>query len=86
VYQKILEFYDAAIELLTKKGAKLVMRMVLENDRLPNIVQEFLTCADRLHKVIQNATIDILEDIRQLLYDQECKISILNFFFLFFFF
>ncbi|KAJ6019002.1 hypothetical protein N7522_001069 [Penicillium canescens] len=71
VYQKILEFYDAAVELLTRKGAKLVMRMVWDNDRLPTIVQEFLTSADNLNKVIQKATMDILEDIRKQLYAQD---------------
>ncbi|KAJ5934388.1 hypothetical protein N7466_003935 [Penicillium verhagenii] len=52
VYRKMLEFYDAALTILKRKGAK-------------------LTSADELQKVIQKATIDILEDIRKMLYAQE---------------
>jgi hypothetical protein len=73
VYQKILEFYNAALEILTRKGAKLVLRLVLENDRLPNIVKDFLACADTLKFIIQKATIDILDDIRNVLYAQDSK-------------
>lgn len=73
MYQKILEFYDAALNILTRKGAKMVMKMVLETDRLPTIVQEFLASADKLQMVIQKATLDILEDIQKLLYANECK-------------
>lgn len=45
---KLLEFYNVAVEILTKRGAKLVMRMVLENDRLPNIIKDFLNRAENL--------------------------------------
>lgn len=51
----------------------MVMKMVLETDRLPTIVQEFLASADKLQMVIQKATLDILEDIQKLLYANECK-------------
>jgi hypothetical protein len=71
VYQNLLEFYNVAFEILTRKGAKLVMKMILENDRLPNIVQEFLKHADTLRKLVQKATLEIVEDIRSMLYDQE---------------
>ncbi|KAF2678070.1 hypothetical protein K458DRAFT_423476 [Lentithecium fluviatile CBS 122367] len=71
VYQKILEFYAAAHEILTKKGGKLVMTMVLETDRLPNIIQDFLGCADTLRKLIEKATWEIVEDIKSMLYDRE---------------
>jgi len=71
VYQKLLEFYNVAFEILTRKGAKLVMKMILENDRLPNIVQEFLGRAEHLQKLVQNAIWEILGDIQTMLYDQE---------------
>ena len=73
VYQKILEFYKVAFEILTRKGAKLVMKMILENDRLPNIVQDFLRHADTLRKLVQKATWEIVEDIKAMLYDRESK-------------
>ncbi|KAJ5612711.1 hypothetical protein N7510_005905 [Penicillium lagena] len=71
VYQKILEFYTVAFEILTRKGAKLVMKMFLENDRLPNIVREFLRCSKMLRIVIENATFEIGEDMKRMLYDSE---------------
>ncbi|MCJ1435357.1 hypothetical protein MMC27_004729 [Xylographa pallens] len=71
VYQKILEFYKVAFEILTRKGAKLVMKIILENDRLPNIVQDFLRNAGTLRKVVQKATLEIVVDIKTMLYDHE---------------
>ena len=47
------------------------MTMILETDRLPNIVQEFLGHADVLHKLIQKSTWEIVEDIKSMLYDRE---------------
>ena len=75
VYRQILEFYKVAFEILTKKGAKLVMKLVLETDRLPGIVQEFLRHARNLGKLVQNATWEIVEDIKSMLYDRESKSS-----------
>jgi hypothetical protein len=48
-----------------------VMRVILENDRLPNIVQDFLKHAGNLGKLVQKATLEIVEDIRTMLYDHE---------------
>ncbi|KAF2416555.1 hypothetical protein EJ08DRAFT_99133 [Tothia fuscella] len=71
VYQKILEFYSVAHEILTKRGRKLVMKMVLETDRLPTIIQDFLKLAETLRKFIEKATWEIVEDIKTMLYDRE---------------
>lgn len=71
VYQEILEFYKVAHEILTNRGRKLVMKMVLETDRLPKIVQDFLRHADTLRKLIEKATWEIVEDIKGMLYDRE---------------
>ena len=75
VYQKILEFYKVAHEILTKRGTKLVMKMILDTDRLPNVVQDFLRHADTLRKLIEKATWEIVEDIKAMLYDSESKSS-----------
>lgn len=48
------------------------MKLIRENDRLPNIVKEFVTRADELHMVIQKATLDILDDIQNAIYAQTC--------------
>lgn len=73
VYEKILEFYKAALDILSRKGAKFVMKMVLETDRLPNIVQDFLKCSDHLRKVVEKAILDVSDDIRSMFYDRESK-------------
>lgn len=75
MYQKILEFYKVAHEILTRRGVKLVMKMILETDRLPNIVQDFLRHADTLRKLVEKATWEIVEDIKAMLYDSESKLD-----------
>ncbi|PKX89144.1 NACHT domain protein [Aspergillus novofumigatus IBT 16806] len=47
--------------------------MVLETDRLPSIVSEFLRYSDTLRNLIQKATWEIMEDIKLMLYDYESK-------------
>lgn len=74
VYQKLLEFYKVAYEMLSRKGTKLIIKMVLETDRLPNIVQEFLKYSDTLRNLIQKATWEIVEDIKAMLYDHESNL------------
>jgi hypothetical protein len=78
VYQKLLEFYNAAFEILTRKGAKLVITMILENDRLPDIVKDFLKHADYLRQLVQKATWEIVEDIKAMLYDQSSTFNTLD--------
>jgi hypothetical protein len=53
-----------------------VMKMVVEKDRLPDIVQDFLRHADTLRKFVQKATWEIVEDIKSMLYDRESKVLI----------
>ena len=50
-----------------------MMKMILENDRLPKIVQDFLKKAETLRKLVQKATWEIVEDIKAMLYDRESK-------------
>lgn len=49
------------------------MKMILESDRLPNLVQDFLKHAEILRKLVQKATWEIVEDIKAMLYDRESK-------------
>lgn len=74
-YQKILEFYEAALEILNRRGTKLIIKTVLEDDRLPNIVQDFLNCSDFLQKLIGNASLEITGEIKEMCYDRESKAS-----------
>lgn len=74
VYRKILEFYKAGYEILTRRGARLVMKIVVETDRLPAIVDDFLRHADILRNLVQKATWEIVDDIKSMLYDRESKL------------
>ena len=51
----------------------MVMQMALDNERLPNIVEDFLRYSDTLQKLVQKATWEIVEDIKAMLYDHESK-------------
>ncbi len=75
MYQKLLEFYKVSLEILTRKGAKLIMKIVLDNNRLPDIVKDFLKYSDTLRKLVQKATWEIVEDIKAMLYDHESKFT-----------
>lgn len=69
VYRKILEFYKAGLEILTRRESKLV------TDRLPIIVEDFLRYADILRSLVQKAAWEIVGDIKSMLYDRESKFS-----------
>ncbi|KAF4124385.1 NACHT domain [Geosmithia morbida] len=71
VYRKLLEFYRAAFEMLTSRGTRLIVKLTLEEDQLPGIVQDFLRHADYLRRLVQKATWEIVEDIKAMLYDAE---------------
>lgn len=52
------------------------MSLMLQDSRLPAIVADFLREADNLRKIIQKATLEIVEDIKAMLYDRESKFVI----------
>jgi len=47
----------------------------LENGRLPNIVQDFLKHAGKLRELVTKAMLEIIEDIKDMLYDHESMFS-----------
>lgn len=55
---------------MAKKGMQLAIALLSEGGTPPDIVQDFLTHPEILHKIVQKATLEILEDIRSLLYDE----------------
>lgn len=71
VYQKLLEFYQAAYNIVTKKGFALVLRTMIASERLPQIVNEFLKQTEFLQKVIGAATAQILKDVEDMVYEQQ---------------
>lgn len=71
VYQKLLEFYRAAYNIVTRKGIKLILRVMLEAERLPKIVEEFIDQIDSLRKFIEMAAAEIVRDIQNMLYDTQ---------------
>jgi hypothetical protein len=72
----MLEFYKVTYEMLSQKGAKLLIKIVLETNRLPSIVSEFLQYSNTLRNLIQKATWEIIEDIKLMLYNYESKSSL----------
>jgi hypothetical protein len=71
VYQKLLEFYVSAHGLLMKECARLLFAVVSDNSTLPSIVADFLKQASQLQKVVEKATLDIVTDIKAMLYDEK---------------
>lgn len=61
-----------------QRGRKLAIKMVLETDRLPNIIQDFLVRAEVLRKLIEKSTWEIVEDIKSMLYDRESKLVLID--------
>lgn len=76
VYKKLLEFYHAAYEILSRNGANVIVGLMLDNGHLPSIVQDFLKQSDSLRKLVQKATLEIVQDIKVMLYDQESKLTL----------
>ena len=53
---------------------KLLIQMASERERLPEIVEDFLRQADILQKVVQKAAVEVVLDVRNMLYDSTSKI------------
>lgn len=73
--KKILEFYKAACDILTRKGAKLITTITFKNARFTDIVQDFLRYAESLHKIVQVVIADILGEINHMVCDNHSKFS-----------
>ncbi|KAL2202401.1 hypothetical protein CC79DRAFT_1361506 [Sarocladium strictum] len=78
VYQKLLDFYVSAHGVLMKEGARLLFAVVSDNSTLPSIVADFLKQAAHLQKVVEKATLDIVTDIKAMLYDEKTCIFLLQ--------
>lgn len=72
-YKKILEFYEAALGILNSHGTKLILNTILDNDRLPKIIEDFLDSSQLLHQVVGKANYEISADIQEMCYDRESK-------------
>ena len=75
VYEKLLEFYVSAYELLSKRRTRLVLAVISDTGKLPDIVKDFLTQAEHLRNIVAKATFDILQDIKFMLYDERSMYS-----------
>lgn len=74
VYKDLLNFYIAALDILTSKAFVLALVCDQLNQRLPTIVSDFLTHASLLRDNIGNATLELVTDIRKLLQDNKSKL------------
>lgn len=75
VYREILEFYRVAHEILTRTGVKLMIKMVLETNRLPEIIAQIVNHAASLERLVSKATWEIVQDIQIMLYDSQSKFA-----------
>lgn len=75
VYKSLLEFYKVAHEMLTRKGMALTLAVLSNSGPLPDAIQTFLGHATTLHKVVSKATLEIVQDIKRLLCDQESTLK-----------
>lgn len=75
---KVLEFCNVALNVLTRKGAGLLLKLLQEKERLPEIVQDFLKHADALGRLVTNATLEIAADIRDILTQFESESNALT--------
>ncbi|KAF6799482.1 ankyrin repeat protein [Colletotrichum sojae] len=71
VYQKLLEFYLSAYELLSKRRTRLALAVIVDTSELPDIVKDFLKQAEHLRRVVEKVTFDIVQDIKTMLYDEK---------------
>ncbi|KPA38773.1 nacht nucleoside triphosphatase [Fusarium langsethiae] len=71
VYQKLLEFYVSAYEFLSKRRTRLVLAVISDTGTLPDIVKDFLKQAEHLRSIVEKATLDIVQDIKAMLYDEK---------------
>ncbi|KAF4955318.1 hypothetical protein FGADI_4624 [Fusarium gaditjirri] len=71
VYQKLIEFYAAAYEFLSKRRAKLVLAVISDTGALPTLVQDISKEVENLRKIVEKATLDITQDIKTMMCDEK---------------
>ncbi|KAF4451901.1 hypothetical protein F53441_5220 [Fusarium austroafricanum] len=71
VYQKLLEFYVSAYELLSKRRTRLVLAVISDTGKLTDIVKEFLKQIKNLRNIVEKVKLEITQDIETMLYEQK---------------
>jgi hypothetical protein len=74
VYKDLLNFYIAALDILTSKAFVLALVCDQLRQRLPTIVSDFVKHAALLRERIGNATLELVTDIKKLLQDNKSKL------------
>ncbi|KAI1862941.1 hypothetical protein JX265_008987 [Neoarthrinium moseri] len=69
VYTNLLDFYVAAFETLTASDFKFVKGVIVENQRMPGLVSEFLDHVKQLKSHIGNATLRVVQELKDLIKD-----------------
>ncbi|KAJ9653673.1 hypothetical protein H2198_007184 [Neophaeococcomyces mojaviensis] len=73
VYKDLLNFYIAALDILTSKAFVLALVCDQLSQRLPTIVSDFVKHAALLRDRIGNATLELVTDIKKLLQDNKIQ-------------
>ncbi|KAJ6787705.1 hypothetical protein PWT90_10410 [Aphanocladium album] len=71
VYQKLLEFYQAVHSIVMKKGVVLVLKIMVQNESLPQIMDQFVKKTELLRRAISNATAKKVADLNDMVTDQQ---------------
>ena len=74
MYKDLLNFYVAALDILSSKTFVLALVCDQLKQRLPTIVSDFLKHAALLRDRIGNATLELVTDIKNLLQDNKSKL------------
>ena len=69
VYQKLLEFYAVAFKIFSRRGVDLILHLVWEHNRLPNIIDDIVNQISYLNTLIHKATAEIAHEIRTMMLD-----------------
>ena len=76
VCEKLLHFDMVAFQILSKRGAKMIVKIVLGKNELPDIIKDFLQHAELLHTLVEKAIWEVVEDIKLMLYDRDNESSV----------
>lgn len=77
MYREILTFYTVVLDILTRRGIKLWAKLAqeLQNQRVPEIVQEISNLTENLHGAIQVAVSGLVVGINDKLTSLESESS-----------
>lgn len=75
VYRDLLQFYVAALDIISSNYYALKLLCNEVKQKLPSIVNDFVNHVDLLSRSIENATLELVTDIKKLLQDNKGRFA-----------